>query len=342
MKNKLKVPFFVFCVYSIFVSFSCSQAQNNHKNLVNLIEDTSLSQENRYAIINQIAQEYQQKELYDDLILFLTKHVDTNPQDIYNPYWLLMVASAYLKQNSEPVAEYYFDRIIQNYDDLLVKGQSIHMICLQHLIQISKNPENRVFYFTKLISSFPDKINITELYARLAVEYEKLGDWDQALKSYAMFLEQPDAETIQISGMSNAYLKARQTIDFSKSSQDWTFETLTDLETAVKRAISRYDYKALNKYRSKVNFFAMSWKQEVTDANSQISFSMRDYMKGNRIRYSKELDKSSNQNEAFLRTTGWSTYISVWYLYFRKVDFHPNPDIHGHWEWAGIYFGEKL
>ena len=65
-------------------------------------------------------------------------------------------------------------------------------------------------------------------------------------------------------------------------------------------------------------------------------------MTGNRIRYSSELDGASNPNEAYLRTWGWSTYVSVWYLYFRKVDFPIDPEIHGRWEWAGIYFGEML
>jgi hypothetical protein len=157
-----------------------------------------------------------------------------------------------------------------------------------------------------------------------------------------MFLAQEYASTIQISGMSDIYLKAKQTIDFSNSPQDWTFETLEALETAVKAAIRKYDYKKLNNYRSKVNFFGMSWKQEQTDANSQVTYSMKDYMRGNRIRFNDTLDKSSNQNEAYLRTTGWSTYIPVWYLYFRKVNFPANPEVHGNWEWAGIYYGEKL
>lgn len=342
MPSKSRLSFFVLCVYIIFMIFSCSNTQNPQKNMLELLDELSLSQENRYALVNQIAMEYIAAKEEDELILFITDYVEKNPNDIYNPYWLLMIASVYLEKGAEPIAEYYFDRIIQNYDDLMVRDQSIHISCLQHLIQISTSPENRIYYFNRLISSFPNKVNVTELYARLAVEYEKLGDWEQALKAYQMFLNQRDASTIQISGMPDAYLTAKKAIDFSNSPQDWTFETLEELENAVKRAISRYDYKALNNYRSKVNFFAMSWKQEETDANSQVTFSMRDYMRGNRIRYSKDLDKSSNQNEAYLRTTGWSTYIPVWYLYFRKVNFPANPEVHGNWEWAGIYYGEKL
>ena len=276
------------------------------------------------------------------MILFLTDFVEKNPDNPYNSYWLLLTAYTYMQENADSVAEYYFDRIIQNYDDLLVKGKSVHVLCLQNLIQISTSSDNRIYYFNQLITRFPDEVNITELYMRLAIEYEKIGDWEQALYTYSLFLERPDATTIQIPGIPDAYNKARKLIDFNNSPKDWTFESLESLEKAVKNAISRYSSTLLDKYRSKVNFFAMSWKQEETDTNSQKNFSMKDYMRGNRIRYSAKLDESSNPNEAYLRTTGWSQYINVWYLYFRKVNFPLDPEIHGRWEWAGIYFGEKL
>ena len=274
--------------------------------------------------------------------MFLTDFVEKNPDNPYNAYWLLLTAHTYMQENAESVAEYYFDRIIQNYDDLLVKGKSVHILCLQNLIQISTSSDNRIYYFNQLITRFPDEVNITELYMRLAIEYEQIGDWEQALKTYSLFLERPDATTIQIAGIPDAYNKARKLIDFNNSPKDWTFESLDALEKAVKNAIARYSSTSLDRYRSKVNFFAMSWKQEETDSNSQKNFSMKDYMRGNRIRYSAKIDESSNPNEAYLRTTGWSQYINVWYLYFRKVNFPLDPEIHGRWEWAGIYFGEKL
>jgi hypothetical protein len=253
-----------------------------------------------------------------------------------------MVASAYLDNEAEPFAEYYFDKIIQNYDDLLVKGKSVHIICLQHLIQISTQPENRIYYFNKLISGFQDQVSTTELYARIASEYETIGDWDNALLSYSLFLGQPDATTIQIAGLPDAYLKARKTIDFNNSDQNWTFQTLEELQDAITAAIKKYDARKLDKYRSQVNFFGMSWKQDETDTNSQFTSSMKEYMRGQRIRFAEELDESSTPTEAYLRTWGWSTYINVWYLYFRKVNFPANPEIHGNWEWAGIYYGEKI
>jgi hypothetical protein len=60
------------------------------------------------------------------------------------------------------------------------------------------------------------------------------------------------------------------------------------------------------------------------------------------IRYANTLDAGSNANEAYLRTAGWDQYISTWYLYFRKIYFPLDPEIHGRWEWAGVYYGEKF
>ena len=344
--------FFFYVALIIFSLSSCNASSKNKKSnsdftetqeqLQIILETQELNQQQRYTIINQMANNLLAAKDYQGVVLFLTDWVEANPDDLYNSYWLLMTAYAYLSTGAEPVAEYYFDRILNKCQDLLVKDQSIHFICLQNLIQISKNPSNRTKYFNALINRFPQNINTTELYLRLAMEYEKDNQWDLALKTYSLFLEQPDAFTIQIPGEPDAYKKARHLVDFNNSSKDWTFESLPALEKAVKRAIRNYDWRSLDKYKAKINFFSMSWKQDEMDANSQEEFSMKAWMRGNRIRYSEELDETSNSNEAYLRTWGWSTYVPVWYLYFRKVDFPLDPDIHGTWEWAGIYMGNKL
>ncbi|MCR5400144.1 MAG: tetratricopeptide repeat protein [Treponema sp.] len=353
--HSLKNLFFIFCTAFLLASLSsCSQGEKqkeeknyqtikeNQASLAELLQRENLDNVSRYAIINQMANNLISINDTDSLILFLTDWVEKNPDDMYNAYWLFMTAYAYMSEKAEPVAEYYFDRILQNYSDLLVNGNSIHFMCLQNLIQISKTSRNRIKYFNELINRFPANVSITELYLRLALEYEKESEWDEALKSYSIFLAQPDASTIQISGEPNAYKKARQFVGFSNSSKDWTFESLASLEKAVKRAISNYDWYSLDKYKAKVNFFSMSWKQDEMDPNAQEEFSMRNFMRGQRVRYAKELDSDSNSNEAYLRTWGWSTYVPVWYFYFRKVNFPLDPDINGNWEWAGIYMGEKL
>ncbi len=341
----------ILLVFSFFF-FSCTNQAtqddyvkdilSSQEDLFTLLENTSPNDEESFAVINHIATNYRNTGMNNELILFLSDHVANNPNDTYNAYWLLLTAYVYLEEEADPIAEMYFERIINNYEDLSMKGQSIHVLCLQNLLQISENPQNRVNYLVQLITHFPDEINKTEMYARLANEYENLAEWELALKAHSDFLEQADSPTAQIPGIPDAYSKARKQVDFNNSPKDWTFETLEELETAVKSALTNYQYWKLEDYRSKVNFFAMSWAQNADGANTAVKFLISDYASGKRIRFSDTLDQSSTPNEAYLRTWGWRVYVDVWYLYFRKVDFPLDPEIHGRWEWAGIYYGEKL
>ena len=337
-----KILFGLFAVFCMAGCDSATSFSETQQQLYGILEQQDLPPESKYTIINRIANNLLAAEEYNQLVIFLTSYVEENPGDTYNAYWLLMTAYVYMQLEAKPMAEYYFDRIINTCQDLEVQGQSLHFLCLQNLIQICQDSTHRISYFSEIIERFPQLVNTTELYYRLAVEYENEGEWDLALKSYSDFLAQEDASTIQITGEPNAYTNAQRLVDFNDSPKDWTFESLDALEKAVKQAITNYNYRSLDKYKSKVNFFAMSWRQDMYDTNSQEDFSMQGFMRGNRIRYNAELDEASNPNEAYLRTWGWNNYVSVWYLYFRKVNFPIDPEIHGRWEWAGIYYGEML
>ena len=251
------VSFVVSCNGNITIEENQKKLNDNQQELQLILETQNLNEKQRYSIINQMANNLLATQDYQGVILFLTDWVENNPDDMYNSYWLLMTAYAYLSIGAEPVAEYYFDRILNQCQDLLVKGNSVHFMCLQNLIQISKTPSHRIKYFNELINRFSSNVNITELYLRLALEYENDSQWDQALKTYSLFLQQPDATTIQIPGEPDAYKNARHLVDFNNSSKDWTFESLPALESAVKRATRNYDWKTLDKYKAKVNFFKM-------------------------------------------------------------------------------------
>jgi hypothetical protein len=91
-----------------------------------------------------------------------------------------------------------------------------------------------------------------------------------------------------------------------------------------------------------VNFFTRSWGEEIADDEGMAELSLSVFMSSRLIRYADMLDAGSNANEAYLRTTGWERDISTGYLYFRKIYFPPDPEIHGRWEWAGVYYGERF
>ena len=350
LKLQTRIILIYICLCSVILCSSCRQKTPATSRLSNtqklndlqlLLESDETTQESRFTIVSQLANDFIAKGQTTELVLFLTDYVENHPNDQYNAYWLLMVAHIYMEDKAKPIARYYFDRILSDYDDLIVKGTSVHFTALTNLIQLSNDSDSRIKFFNELILRFPDKISLTEMYARLAVEYENIGEWEQMRKCYALFEAQPDATTIQISGIPNAYHRANQMLKLNASAKDWSFESLDALEQAVKNALKTNNFKQLEKYRSRVNFFAMTWRQEETDSNSQANFSMANFMRG-KIRFSEKLDETSNTSEAYLRTWGWQQNVSVWYFYFRKINFPLDPDIHGRWEWAGIYYGEKL
>jgi tetratricopeptide (TPR) repeat protein len=295
--------------------------------------------ENRFVLIREIANTYARLGEYQRLVNFLSRRINHHQDDPYNTYYLLMIAYAYIQQDAYPVAALYFDMIIKNYPDLRIQDQSIHLACLKQLINLVEDNEQRVWYHRELISRFPDQIDPGEAYFMLAQAYEKTGDWNGAIRAYTQYL--PYQGTI-IPNFPRADNYAKQLVDFNNSPKDWTFENLNSLVSAVKAAIDAGSSGRLLSCRAKVNFFARSWEQEENDDSGMSEFNLSDFMRNSRIRYADTLDAGSNANEAYLRTWGWSQYISTWYLYFRKINFPLDPEIHGRWEWAGVYYGEKF
>ena len=154
--NIIKIYKNVFLIFLFCSSILCfffffepepGSKEKTQAELKEILLTQELEPKQRYTIINQMANALLSEQDYQGVILLLTNWVEENPDDMYNSYWLLMTAYAYLSLNAEPVAEYYFDRILQTCPDLLVKGNSIHFMCLQNLIQISKTPSHRIKYF---------------------------------------------------------------------------------------------------------------------------------------------------------------------------------------------------
>jgi len=307
--------------------------------LFNLLDREKGSAQSEFTVIREIATSYARLKDYSRLIHFLSARIINDPDDLYNGYYLLMIAYAYMQLDSYPIAARFFELIIKSYPDLTINEESIHLVCLKQLIGLDSNPEQQVWYYQELISRFPDKIDLGAAYFMLGQACERIGDWNGAIKAYTLY--QPYTGTI-IPGFPNADNYAKQQVDFSKSPKDWTFESLPVLRRVVEDALDAGNARQLQRCQAKVNFFARSWEQGETDDSGMADFNLADFMYGKKIRYAAELDASSNATEAYLRTWGWSQYISTWYLYFRKIYFPSDPEIHGRWEWAGIYYGEKF
>ncbi|MDR1910072.1 MAG: tetratricopeptide repeat protein [Spirochaetaceae bacterium] len=308
------------------------------RDLFGLLEEEAASGPEQFAVVLEIAGEYGKLKDYGRLINFLSARCSDNAEDPYTAYYLLMIAFAYSGQEAWDVAALYFDRIVKNYPDLQIRGESIHYVALNRLINLVTDKEHLVWYYRELLARFPGRIDAGQIYFLLGQAYEQIGEWNAAITAYTQFL--PYYGTV-IQGFPNAYTYAKQLVDFNNSPKDWTFESLSALVEAIKRALRTGNDRQLWTYRAKVNFFDRSWGQEEDRIEDFSDFTISGFMRGNQIRFSPELDEGSNANEAYLRTWGWSLSITTWYLYFRKIYFPPNPEIHGRWEWAGVYYGEK-
>jgi tetratricopeptide (TPR) repeat protein len=309
------------------------------RTLFHLLDREKEVGENRFIIVQQIANRLHAVGELDKLILFLTTYVEKNPEDPYNAYYLSIVAAAYKQQGALPLAVHYYDRILKNHPDLLVSGTTLHYQCLQELLSLVKEPRARIEYYKELIARFGEYIDTGAAYYYLATAYEQVGEWEQAMRVYQKFLTYPET---QIPGDPRAHIKVREKVEFYYSDKSWTAENLQLLVDGIRQAILTRNTRKLLAYRARVNFFTMSWSQADADESVSMVFDIGAFLQASRVQADDALDMDSNAGEAFLRTTRWSYRIPTWYLYFRKVDFKPDPDINGRWEWAGIYFGEKL
>ncbi len=305
--------------------------------LFDLVEETS-DAKRRVALMEQISGHLVSAGYPERMRILLTSHVESQPRDPYNAYYLLLVARSYEEESPE-LARHYYDRLVTNYSDVSIRESSAHYIALQRLINMTVDSAERISYYRNLIDRFPDRIDAGKMHYYLAKTYEELGEWDAAYAAYKDFLKYPDTT---IPGYPDAHDDIRTKVAFFDSSKDWTMDNLDDLVSAIKYALWRQDSRMLLRFRAEENFFAMSWEQQEDDFNSQNPFNLGIFMERSRVRYAEDIDVNSNAREAYLRTWGWSHRISTWYLYFRRVDFPANPEIHGDWEWAGIFFGEAL
>ncbi|MDR0513255.1 MAG: tetratricopeptide repeat protein [Treponema sp.] len=298
----------------------------------------------RLAIVTEIANIYLRQGEFSRLVNFLNERIHRYPDDAYNAYFLFMIAFAHQQMEAHPVAALYFRRIVRNHPDLEIRGSSIHLASLKQLVSLVSDPHQRVWFYEELVSRFPEEIDLGTAYFMLGQAHAGAGEWDRALVAYSRFLAHspPGAD---VPGFPDAHNYARRMVDFNNSAKDWTFESLDSLIVAVRSALNAGSHVRLLRYHAKVNFFTRTWENEdsaVGAGAGHATFNLSDFMRGNRIQYANTVSVSSNGDEAFLRTWGWHPFLPVWYFYFRRIHFPPDPEMHGRWEWAGIFYGERL
>ena len=314
------------------------------KELFSLLAIETADSRERLAITKEISNIYLRQREFGTLINFLNEQLHRYPDDPYNAYYLFMIAFAHQQQEAYPVAALFFDMIVKNYPDLEVQGSSIHLTSLKQLITLVDDPRQRVWYYQELLTRFADQIDPGPIYFMLGQAYESIGEWNNAIRVYTRFLSHSHPGS-DVPGFPDAHSYARRLVDFNNSARDWTFESLDALASAVMSALSAGSSTRLLRYHAKVNFFTRTWENEdsaVGAGAGHATFNLADFMRRARIHHANTLEVNPSGNEAFLRTWGWHQFLPVWYFYFRRIHFPPDPEIHGRWEWAGIFYGERF
>ena len=290
--------------------------------------EKSTDYEKNYIHMMQIYKFLDKKEDPELLSVFLTNYVEEHPEDPFNAYYLYTVALRYKQQDAAPFAHYYYSRILHSYTDVTYQGQSIHFLCLKEILGSSQDLDEKIECYKELINRFSDKINPGEIYFYLGDCYGQAGQWDLAAQAYKKFLSYPEAT---VPGNSSAREYATDFEAYYNTRVTWSYASLDELIKKISAALNT----------SKVKFFMSSWEEQEASQESLAVNNIGSFINSS-TRVNRELDKISNAQEAYLKTTGWDFRMNTWYFYFRKINFPANPEIHGNWEWAGIYLGDRV
>lgn len=358
---KFRLPFFIFCL--LLTLTGCDKKDYSHyiskenpnkselEQLFPLLDLYSDYSENRFTVMSEIISKMLNYESAGNLNLLISEYVNSNPEDPYNSYYLLSLASYYMKNRQNNFAIPYLHKSVMSYNDLVIRGESTHFKALKILVEITQNEEDRVFYYKKLIRNHKERVNkrdvysggLGELYYYLAKSLEKVERWDESIDAYESYLNIPYSTILQEPSSRDETLKK---VGFYHSDKSWVVNDLDTLVQRVKYAMATRNPSLLDRYRS-YDFFIINWNSKYADLKS--SYPMESYVLTNmNIKTANDLDPMSTESEAYLAVSGnpWSSSIwyvyPTWYFYFKKVDFPMDPDIHGGWEWVGIFLGERL
>ena len=328
---------------------SCSQQPTNYylhdvsntsEDLIRLFEllDEETEQDRRVPLVEQIAGRLGSAVPDARVVNFLTDQV--SEEDPHSGYYLLLAGRVYEESGAPHTAAVYYRRALEDYPDISIRGSSVHYRAIGRLLDLSEAPEHRAAYLAELLDRFPDQIDPGSTYYRLGQALEASGRWEEAFAAYTSMLRYPDTVII---GDPNAYQITRQRVAFYNSDKSWTREDLDALIRDITYAIRTRNPRLLESLHAEVNFFGRSWEQDEFDVNATFQIPIGQYLLRDRIiRYAGDVHPRSNNREAYLWTANWAFRPNVWYLYFRRIHFPADPEIHGRWEWAGILFGDLL
>lgn len=349
---KLKSFFYSFL---IIILFSCSQKALSTKEFIigtkqqqekltylfSLLEKED-NFDNSFVINSEIANILEQQTEKNIITTYLLRYIEAFPSDPYNAWYTYKIAENYKHQKINEFAEKYYLITINNFNDLIYNNQSIHLATINNLIEINTVPEFQIELYKRLEKEFPESMNSGKNLYNFAKTYETTGEFKKAMEVYQRLIALNDTN---IPGDKTNFDYIKEMLNYQYvANKAWLEKDLDTLVANIKYAIRTQNANSLRRQTSKLDFFVTSWTAEQRSVNREFISEFDRFIRGiwkGPVKYASTLDSSSNNTEAYLKTENWSYRIVTWYLYFRKIDFPADQEIHDKWEWIGIYLGEK-
>lgn len=299
-----------------------------------------------FVRVFRIVESFSRASEYERLTEFLldprVRAVTTQYQD----YLDYLLAMGYLKSGQTPLALFLLRRLIDQGVEIVHRGQPLLQRILEILVEHTTDPFERLAYLKRLLAfQGQSGRNVLSSYL-LGQTYQEIGFWDQAIESYRVTLSLPGASEVLDGKTLN---RLRSLVAYRTVPRHRILRDLNELIQLVRRAQMEGNVGELARLQASSDFIIQYWAQrenyhpapdQETFLRGLIQFS-RNYNGENTVRWDEGLSELSNINEAYVRTTNWFAEWGTVYFYFRKIFFPPNPNIHGQWEWAGVYLGGK-
>lgn len=335
----LSITFLAGCLKNDTIKYLPKKVLENEE--LNMLFTTLTNEDNsdeiQFGIVEQIIRRMRKMEQLRYLNVFLSNYTYNRPNDSFLAYYYMTIALNYMDLNEPEFAKIYFRRVVNDTQDMRIEEQSIHYLCLQEFIKLSTSPQEKIDSYLKLLNNYSDLIDRGFCYYHIGKIYEETGKAAEAISYFEKFI---NSEKTEVPGGDKTYEEILRKLGYYYNDVYWAFDTLDELIYAIRYSISKAP-SLMEDYKAK-DFFIMSWSQETASKYNHSRMPMASLITG-RTKMAVQVESFSNDKEAYIRTSGWAMeyQVGVFYFYFRKINIPEKPSIHGKWEWAGVYLGER-